>query len=198
MYYKNYKIFPTEILLFKQEENEFDLDVPSMIQDIEEEIQQQRHIDNGAVPVQSYSILWKDDIEWCGKQNESWKNLQQSFIRCCEVYCEVCWGLSPEKFAILHTNSWFYKTDSSLWKENPHNHFPATLSGIFYLKLNGGDKTVFYDPRNVSNQLKEWVFIPETQENYWCIFPSHAQHSSMGTQTDLPRYVIAADAWLQI
>lgn len=131
-----------------------------------------------------------------------WKKLRLTFIESCLFYLENVdhFIKGQNKMKVMHLNAWAYKNWKSLNETqiNPfHNHNPALLSGVFYLKkpddiLNEVWGTEFSDTRgsNGSGQSYMTSFITFS----WIIFPSYMIHRTCHIDSEQPRYVIAADA----
>jgi len=201
---KKFELFPTEVMAFKGSE---DIPVDKIIEDIDYAVENnlaiQSNNDVNNIKHQSYPIIFNhEETSWRkDKEHDGWKQIHQDFFSACELYIVNSTSLLGEDFfkqhTPAHTRGWFYKSDKETFAEQGnarHNHSPAFLSGVYYLKPNGGEGTSFQDPRT-------WVHNPkgadlQAAEGYWVIFPSSLIHETMGTTADDPRYVIACDLYV--
>lgn len=202
MRYQEYKLFPTTVIRFDysthfslDEQNKMISDIDMITNCAELMIESDLH-----PKYQSKSILFKEDAP------EIWQKLKYSFLESCENYLSLVENFTKNQSSIkfTHTNAWFYKSWKSLNEKqyNPwHNHSPSFLSGIFYLNIpsengiEGG--TEFMDPRqNESHGCN--MQIVEPINFTWIVFPGWMYHRSNRSNTETPRYVIAADSFMKV
>lgn len=185
-----FEVFPTKII-------QFDVS-PVITQAVKDELVNQIDnlcnikSENGPInlkanpAIQSRTFLFDDTAPEC------FKKLKESFLACCISYLEQV-GQSSIQHA--HSRAWFFKTWADLNQKNDfHNHTPATLSGVFYLK--GTDHeyasgTVFENPNYTNIQDRVVSFDPKIGS--WLIFPGNIYHKNDNIKSNIPRYVIAAD-----
>lgn len=144
---------------------------------------------------QTYQILFNTDAP------AIWQKLKKSFIKCCEIYLNSVESFCPNQSNVKFTScaAWAFKKDSSNIEDNPwHNHNPAFLSGVFYLKVpNKNSGTEFMDPRNAPADGMRNAFI-ESPELSWSIFPGWLPHKSCIYDDNHDRYVVAANVYAAV
>lgn len=170
-----------------------------MIKDIDFLCDNQLHIqiDDKTPLYQSKPILFLE------KAPAVWKKLQETFLESCHIYLNKVKNFcnNQESIEIIGSRAWFYKGWKSLNQKqsNPwHQHYPAFLSGVFYLRIpteEGG--TEFMDPRqNEAKTIRNQMLAPI--ECTWVIFPGWLFHRSGYCDSESPRYVIAADSYVKV
>ena len=185
--YQEHNIFPTSIVSIRCDFS--DSDRQKMMDSIDTLIENKLYHDDNLTPkYQTYLTLFEDD-EWSG--------LKKSFYTACEAYLNVSKYANINTIKFIGADAWGYKS----WKDvngiNPwHEHSPAYLSGVYYLKvpghpLEGG--TEFHDP--VMTLKRRFVVHP--QINSWCIFPGWLSHRSCQVDLNEPRYVVAANMYVR-
>jgi len=198
--YMRSDLFP--ISMFKIDcSEEFTLeDQNQMIKDIDHLIDVGMYEKTGEHPLyQTKIILFNED------RPEVWKRLKQSFYNACFFYMnqlgEGFCKTNPINLNPVDSNAWAFKSWKSLNEKqnnNPiHSHYPAFLSGIFYLKVPTGTTqgTEFFDPRDWS-QSTPVSYIMEPDLFSWIIFPGWLPHKSCLVDSEDPRYVIAANLFV--
>tara|TARA_R110002153_G_scaffold98235_1_gene233260 strand:- start:195 stop:632 length:438 start_codon:yes stop_codon:yes gene_type:complete len=99
----------------------------------------------------------------------------------------------------LGASAWFVKQNNTINENNInpyHDHSPAYLSGIFYLRVPEGEGggTEFIDPRTNQHKNISRRFLAPKHLN-WLIFPSWLSHRTEWLDSDDSRYVIAANVY---
>jgi|GEM_PF-3390091 len=131
-----------------------------------------------------------------------WLKLKQTFIESCYFYIKNVdhFTNNTDSMRVIDTHAWCYKGWKSLNEEqnNPwHNHNPAFLAGVFYLKIPNNANcggTELGDPRFPECQGTR-NFMTSPMEFTWSIFPGWLPHRSVYIDSEEPRYVIAANAY---
>lgn len=201
MRYKEYKLFPTYVFKFDYSEIFTNEDIKVMISDINRICEDGRFIqdDERTPKYQSKPILFLEDAP------ELWQKLKYTFLESCQNYLDKVENFTNNQNSIKFTGSraWFYKgwksfntTQSNPW----HNHNPSFLSGVFYLSVPGDGTTggtEFMDPRhNESHGCAMQLIDPSNLS--WVIFPGWLYHKSNYSDSEIPRYVIAADSFVRV
>lgn len=167
-------------------------------------IENGRYTDNDLTPkYQTETILFLDDAP------DIWKKLRESFYKACHNYLSTVTNFCPNQKNLKFSgcNAWVYKGWKGLnqYEKNPwHHHNPAFLSGVYYIQIPpdaSGDKssggTEFTDPRCPEGQVMQNQMVAP-QEYTWVIFPGWLTHRSNLVNSDIPRYVIAANMFVMI
>jgi len=203
--YKKIDLFPTSLMMTDWK-TEFTIsEIQSLIEEIEYVIDHKPEWledSDRAVQLQSKSILF----DRSKMNNPVWEKIAESFVKSCSCYTnEVQYFVDDKNVTINYIRAWFYKSNKeiSLNKKNGwHNHYPAYLSGIFYLQVpescrtdTGG--TTFSDPRGSGMRINR-DFTIEPEPLTWIIFPSALEHKAGRSLLDEDRYVIAADAFVYV
>lgn len=197
-------VFPTTIMRFDTSRQIQQQDYHDMIKDIDDMIDNTKYmqIDSRTPQHQSMPILFNDQYV----SGDHWKKLANSFSYCCYLYTQVVTDYvnNQDKLELTGQRAWFYKGYRSIncINNNPwHNHMPAFLSGVFYLRIPAGYEhqggTLFQDPRAAHCLQQRDCHVPP-MEYSWVIFPSWMQHCSGQCDTEDPRYVIAADCYVRV
>jgi hypothetical protein len=185
-----YEIFPTKVLQIDVSDIITEADRDALVFQIDELCKittDPGPVDLNANPsIQSKTFLFDEGCP------EVFEKLKESFLVCCRHYLEETGNGSVE---YAHSRAWFFKTWKSLNQKNDfHNHFPAFLSGVFYLKGTDHDNasgTVFENPNYTNLQDRITAFEPKIGS--WIIFPGSIYHKNDEINSEVPRYVIAAD-----
>lgn len=185
-----FEVFSTKIIQFDVSDvitEDIRNDLVTQIDNLCEIKTENGPIDLNANPaIQSKTFLFDEGSPEC------FAKLKESFLVCCSNYLEQA-GHTDIRYA--HSRAWFFKTWADLNQKNDfHNHHPAVLSGVFYLK--GTDHkdasgTVFENPNYTSTQARIASFEPKIGS--WIIFPGNIYHKNDDIKSNIPRYVIAAD-----
>jgi hypothetical protein len=197
-----FDLFPTEVMAFAGNPK---IPVEKIVADIDHAVDIGEVIESNYNPNcikhQSYPFVFDSDLtDWrFDTTHNGWELLHNDFIDACKSYMSLSSIFSDfsDGFDFVDAKGWFYKSDKLTFSKqgtNRHNHIPALLSGVYYLKLNGGGGTEFFDSR-------VWTFKPRSaainaEEGYWVIFPSDLMHDTMGTDSVNPRYVVACDLYV--
>lgn len=196
-----HKLFPTTVLSFEssafsEQDRNTMVGIIDMLMDIPGLL-----VINERVPrYQSEQVLFHEGAP------DVFERLKNSFVDACAEYLKRVPGFlsNSEYIKISCTNAWFYKSWKDLMNAGEHlarpwhDHNPATLSGVFYLKVPGPSSTSgteFIDPRKNQCISKSCIISTPVVDLGWTIFPGWLQHRSTYTSTDEARYVIAADAY---
>ncbi len=200
MKYQKFELFPTHVIKFDLSEVITQDDVTAMITDIDAIIVHDNLMQVGELTPkhQSKPILFLPDAP------AVWQKLKQTFLMCCDTYLKHVPNFVNNQDTMEFTGSraWFYKGWKSLnvGQSNPwHGHTPSFLSGIFYLRIPKaeGGGTSFMDPR--LNEAKQTInVVIEPTELTWVIFPGSMYHQSQQSNSEEPRYVIAADSYVKV
>lgn len=175
-----------------------------MIKDIDDMIvnTQYLQIDARTPQYQSMPVLFNDQCV----SGDHWRQLAQSFSDCCYLYTQAVTDYvnNQNSLELTGQRAWFYKGYGSINQSNSnpwHNHMPAFLSGVFYLRIPTGYEheggTLFQDFRAAHCLQQRDCHLPP-MEHSWIIFPSWMQHRSGQCDTEDPRYVIAADCYVRV
>lgn len=135
--------------------------------------------------------------------NPVFEKFKDIFYRSCYAYIKNIEGFTKFKNAtkIVSSQCWGYRSDININSNDLrgpwHNHHPALLSGVFYLKLPKDDNncgTEFQDPlATVKGLISTQIIYP--QEHFLIIFPGWLFHRSILSKSSNNRYVLAADAF---
>lgn len=195
--YKIDQIFPTCVIQLDYSDTLTKEDQEIMIRDIDQLIKDNNYYDT------SYHPKYQTNTNLFDINNKDvWIKLRSTFIESCHYYIQNVPNLiyNQEALQPYYTNAWACKNWKSLnevtippW----HNHNPAFLTGVFYLKI-PGDKnyggTEFGDPRFPQcNSNTNYMSIPT--EFTWSIFPGWIHHRSVYIDSEEPRYVISANIY---
>lgn len=185
---EEYNVFPTKILSIDVSEVITTSDTDTMISTIDDLIL--NHPDclskDGALKYQSKTFLFAKEAP------EVFQKLRNTFLKCCEIYLQSY--NFQHKFT--DTRAWFFKTDNSLQQQiSWHEHYPALLSGVFYLRSK--EIGTIFKTSNPTSFEKEPIEIAP-KDLSWTIFPSSMEHSNNSITTSNPRYVIAADYFVSL
>jgi len=191
--------FPTSIIEFDYSNVFTSEDQELMTKDID------FLIDNGEYQTQEGSPLYQTKTcLFYDDRQEIWLKLKETFLVSCKNYLMMVENFSKQQEALvpIHTLAWGYKS----WKscnekvKNPrpeHNHNPAYLAGVFYLKIPKSDcarGTEFIDPRDAFSSSQRNVYT-DPVEFSWCIFPGWLTHKACLIDTEEPRYTVAANVY---
>jgi hypothetical protein len=132
--------------------------------------------------------------------------LKNLFLNSCEIYVSTTDNFCKNQKHLIftHATSWFYcgwpelnKTQSNPW----HNHSPAFLSTVFYLKNTGNPSTTgteFHDPRGPWTHTSQMCYTPGVQ-GHMVVFPGWLYHKAMNDDSNKEkRYVIASDIYAAV
>lgn len=200
MRYQKFELFPTNVFKFDCTESFNQDEVYSMVHDIDMLVEDGTSMQyNELTPKhQSKPILFQPDAP------PVWQKLKHTFLEACKLYLENTENFVSNQKSLEFTGSraWFYKGWNSLNsnENNPwHDHHPSFLSGVFYLKVPdaAGGGTEFMDPRANESKSTRNVCI-EPNELCWVIFPGSMTHKSELSDSEQPRYVIAADSYVKV
>jgi hypothetical protein len=202
MRYKIEDLFPTYILTLDLTDQISEDDISGMTGYIDGMISDNKNLlTNELAPkYQSDSTLFRE-----GQPDIFSKKLKNFFLEGCALYLKNVQNYvnRQDSIAITHVNSWFYCS----WPEihnnfNPwHDHNPAFLSGIFYIRNKGNPVstgTEFCDPR------KPWSQQPVMQstlgvEKHFVIFPGWLCHRPMhDPSNEERRYVLACNSYAAV
>jgi hypothetical protein len=200
MKYQTFDIFPTQVIRVDVSKTITEDDINTMIVNIDTMCEEKKDLNpvEDAPKYQSKPMLFREGSP------QVWKKLQQTFHESCGVYLNSLEDFCKyqKSLQIAGSVAWFYKSWNSLNKDqtNPwHDHTPAFLSGVFYVKVPNSDATEggteFMDPRKVEANYARRVHI-HPMEMTWLIFPSWLNHRSNRCKSEDPRYVIAADLYV--
>lgn len=180
---KKYNVFPTLIMQFNVTDVITDSDQNELVSLIDNLCENADAVDKYVNPqIQSKTFLFDETSP------PVMKKLQQSFVNCCNTYFKES---NQYNIEYVKSRAWFFKTWKSLEQLNQyHNHSPALLSGVFYLK-NTKTGTIFRNP-NLSAMDQTPISFPPN-EGSWIIFPSAILHTNDVVTSENPRYIIAAD-----
>ena len=140
--------------------------------------------------IQIIDNLFESD-NWCKNvpKYQTWPTLfehdkfypfAKTFLQCCSFY------LNTQQISYKKISAWAYKSDVTVNHRPWHNHAESHLSGIFYLK---NDELVGTEFKSVPGILPE--------KYCWYIFPSFLYHRPQQNKTNMQRYTLAADLYLQ-
>jgi hypothetical protein len=185
-----FEVFPTKIIQFDVSEvitHEVRSDLVAQIDSLCEITTENGPIDTKANPsIQSKTFLFDEGSPEC------FKKLKETFLVCCNNYLEQ---VGQSSIQYVHSRAWFFKTWADLKQKNDfHNHVPAVLSGVFYLKGADHDRasgTIFENPNYTNIQDRVASFEPKIGS--WIIFPGNIYHKNDDIKSNIPRYVVAAD-----
>lgn len=194
---KRSDVFPTTLIqydyscCFTEKEQEL------MVKDIDSMIDSGEYQHDNPL-YQTKSFLFRED------RSEVWKHLKETFFISCKNYLDTVENFCKDQTTLspIYAKAWGYKSwkSSNQNQDDPapeHNHIPALLSGIFYLKIPPESSTMgteFLDPRSqwsASTRNVHSDFI----ELSWCIFPGWMYHRPCLIDVEEPRYTIAADLY---
>lgn len=149
---------------------------------------------------QTNPIVFRDDT------TEEFLKLRETFVHACSVYLQSVPDFSPNQRAVqpASTGAWVYKgwKDLNETQTNPwHNHNPAFLSGVYYLKVPHSDTstggTEFHDPRFPEAQGTRHQQVAPLEKT-WIIFPGWLSHKTNYADSNDPRYVVAANLYVTV
>lgn len=201
MKYRNHKIFPTTIFEVDVSDEIGKEDQFFMIEYIDKMIENGEYCTSEyrSTPLyQTYSSLFNSDC------SEVWSKLRETFLNACGLYLENVENFIPlqEETIIIDCNAWGYKSWKSLNKTqcNPwHTHSPSIISGVFYLKIPKCDNGYLSGTEMSDVRYPECAstrnYVPMCREFTWSIFPGWLPHRSLRSDTEDPRYVVAANAY---
>ena len=161
-------------------------------------------IENGVIETSPYHPKYQTRmILFNNDSPKVWLKLRNTFLSACDLYIQQISDLvqAQESLVVRDVHAWCYKGWKSLNEKqvNPwHNHNPALLTGVFYLKIPGKEEycgTELGDPRFPERQSTR-NFITKPDEFSWSIFPGWLNHRSVYHDSEEPRYVIAANAFM--
>ena len=120
------------------------------------------------------------------------------FKELCSKYIDINMNTAGRVYIPTGTSAWFYKGYKSLNEQQDkplHNHFPAFLSGIFYLKVPDapGGGTEFWGRDNSGALCHSVLRAPELS---FTIFPGWLDHCVEYSDSEEPRHVIAANYYV--
>lgn len=201
MKFQKHDIFPTSIVKVDVSDKLSDQDHQNMMK------QTDLMIENGQIQpcppaplYQTNATVFNDD------SSESFLKLRQTFIDACGCYLSSVSDFCPNQNALepTGTGAWVYKGWKNLneTQSNPwHNHNPAFLSGVYYLKvpgdLNSGG-TEFHDPKHPQSHNTRNIQIAPTEKS-WIIFPGWLMHKTNYVETsEDTRYVVAANLFVRV
>lgn len=201
---ERFDLFATTITRFRPTNLFDDIELASMINDIEMMIKDNRNISNDElVPkTQSSPILFDQEQ----MPNPVWQKLASSFANACYFYKENVpdFCKHTKTLQLSKLRAWFYKSDNKVnhTRISPcHNHSPAFLSGVFYLQIPPGfdetSGTYFRDPRGAGSDIYREMHVTAVPLT-WTIFPGWMYHRAGQCDTDQPRYTIAADCYVML
>lgn len=201
MKYKEYNLFPTQVLKFDFSDSFTREETDLMVADINYICNEGNLIqDDDLTPkYQSLPILFLDIAP------PFWQKLKLTFLDSCKNYLKIVDNFSKNQTSLQFTGTraWFYKGWNSLNKtqSNPwHNHNPSFLSGVFYLSMPEDENktgTEFLDPRQHFSHGSRTQMI-EQMNLSWIIFPGWLYHKSVLSISETPRYIIAADSYVKV
>ncbi len=195
------QLYPTSIIQCDWSTYFSSLDIKDMIQDIDKIIDEKilMQYSEQTPRHQSKPILFKED------RPIVWQKLKHTFLISCRKYLDLVDDFTQNKNSLdfIGERAWFYKgwLSSDKTQTNPwHNHTPSFLSGVFYLSIPNNSTdcgTEFADPRynefrNTRNQSTASFALT------WAIFPGWLNHKSVQCNSEIPRYVIAADSYVKV
>ena len=203
MKYRVDHIFPTEILTLDLSGEFTQLEIRSMTDHIDHMIEsgQDMQLDDATPRYQCLPVLFRENAP------ELFSNrLRKLFFRACARYLRDVKNFTVNQDAIVftHTSAWFYcgwpEINSN--SQNPwHQHAPAFLSGVFYLR-NAGDPetsgTIFHDPRGPWSHASRMRYVPGTP-GHLVVFPGWLYHKPMLDDNNREkRYTIACNAYAAV
>jgi len=197
---KLYDCFPTKIVRYSCENIINPYDKKDMMACTDWMIEQGMYTDNDFTPkYQTITTIFANNAP------PVWHKLRATFFNACREYLKAtpdfCQNVDSLNF--LSSGAWVFKSWKSLndTQSNPwHDHNPAFLSGVYYLNdpsdgTTGG--TEFFDPRKSEAHGKRMQQV-EPVENTWIIFPGWLNHKTWEVESEEPRYVIAANAYIEV
>lgn len=176
-----------------------------MIADVDAMIHDNVHLQiNEITPkYQSLPVLFHEQYPYVSRSH--WQILRDTFVNCCGKYLQTTENFCQNQEQLQPTGirAWFYKGSREInqGQDNPvHNHVPAILTGVFYIQvpgdgLEGGTELI--DPRGPAERSTRMTQIPPILGT-WIIFPAWMDHRSCQVDSELPRYVIAADCYVKV
>jgi hypothetical protein len=199
MRYQSVEVFPTTILKVDVENAITAEDREMMVRSVDQLYDRGDWDKDPLKPqYQTHPILFSDQAP------PIWHKLRQTFIDACYLYLKAVEDVHQfqANINILQVRAWCYKSDreTKQQRNNPmHTHRPSYLSGVYYLKLpNDSEDTVgteFGDIKGITLGASRDVIVTNDL-NCWSIFPGGMPHRAVQIDSDLPRYVIAADAFV--
>lgn len=191
------KYFPVSVIRVDCQGYFTDQELADMVSEIDRAVDTQDNdylsLEPTTVPYQSKPILFDAHMP------EHWKKVKKSFDDACLVYLEQAEEYKVYKgISTASTRAWWYKTWKSMDQQRNqfwHNHSPAFLTGVFYLKIPDQRTdlgTKIMDPRFFMVNRSDML---ESVEHTWAIFPGWLPHQPPFSNTETPRYVIAAECY---
>lgn len=197
-------VFPTRIMKFDCSDQISAQDTEQMTQDVDHMISQEIYLQltPQSPRYQSMPVLFNPDI----MTGQHWARLAQVFVDCCFNYIQQTpdFVRQPNNLTLTGVRGWFFKSYDTInaLQETPwHDHSPALLTGVFYLRVPGDHTreggTMFRDPRGAGSCVSRDVEVAP-QDLCWVIFPGWLSHRGHVCDTHDPRYVIAADCYVKV
>jgi hypothetical protein len=188
MQVQEFNLFPTKILQVEVSDVINESDTQEIILTINDLIE--NHPDSlsseGSIEIQSKTFLFDDQAP------HVFQKLKKTFLKACEIYLKD--NLSHYQYA--SSRAWFFKSDKSFNQPvSWHDHHPALLSGVFYVKSQGIG-TMFDNP--ISTAIDKSPVVVDPEDISWIIFPSSLKHSHSQLENIDARYVIAADYFVLV
>lgn len=185
---KEFNLFPSSVMqidvsdvVSDSDKNEIILTIDDLIANYPASLS-----DDSSIKIQSKTFLFDD------QSPHVFQKLKKTFLKACEIYLKD--KLNYYQYA--STRAWFFKSDKTLNQPiSWHDHHPALLSGVFYVKSQGIG-TMFDNPN--STALDKSPAIIEPSDLSWIIFPSTLKHSHSQLDNTDSRYVIAADYFVLV
>jgi hypothetical protein len=190
---EQHSMFPKTALVFDDQKLKKNINVNAVIRDIDFVIQNKIHVaDPEHHPgIQTSPVFWRKDIKWWEDEyNSDWDQIKESFKMCCQKYIQY---MSPNNSGYNYPTqmkAWAFKGITQFGENHIHNHFPATLSGILYLKNKSNVGTEFYD---FSGMVQKYTVNVEEMD--WLIFPSILCHRPESIN-EIDRYTLACDFYV--
>lgn len=202
MRFKTDQFFPTQVMSFDYSEYFTDSDMLEVEKYVDYSIKNEYElqIDDRTPKYQSLPRLFNE-----GKPSV-FRKIRGTFHEACMVYLQQVPNFVSNQEAIrfTHSTAWFYSGWKSLNEKetNPwHQHNPALLVGVFYVKVPGNPAdmgTEFHDPRGPWTHTSQMQCISAIEKG-WVIFPGWLYHKSMpNTFNEENRIVIAANAYAAV
>ncbi len=195
-----YDCFPTKIVRYSCENIINPYDKKDMMDCTDWMIENEMWTDNEFTP--KYQT---DTTIFANNAPPVWHKLRATFFNACREYLKVTpdFCQNADNLNFISSGAWVFKSWKSLndTQSNPwHDHNPAFLSGVYYLHdpsdgTTGG--TEFYDPRKSEAHGKRMQQVAPV-ENTWIIFPGWLNHKTWEVESEEPRYVIAANAYVEV
>ena len=139
-----------------------------------------------------------------------WQKLKKSFYDACHYYIKETGfagsSYGGKGYTLTDSEAWAFQSYKSLNDSQEeirnnfgiyspwHDHSPAYLAGVYYLKDPGDGSTGGTDFHNPVITRRDVVEVPPV-ENSWIIFPGWLQHRSVTLDVEDTRYVVAANMY---